>query len=116
MAVHTVMAMIGNLPKKVQCAICGSQHNFRLPPSDKPARAPRRGAASRKPPRGGWKTVLAGVEGSSPTRRYELAERFSVNDIVEHPSFGTGVVRNVMPGDKIEVLFEGGSKILAHAR
>ena len=60
--------------------------------------------------------MLAELEGSSPSRRYGLSERFSVNDIVEHPSFGTGVVRNVMPGDKIEVLFEGGSKILAHSR
>lgn len=115
---HTVIAMLGSLPKRVECLVCGSQHNFRLPADSNPGA--KRSTANRKSSprigRGGLKSLLAALETESSPRSYRMSETFSVNDILEHPHFGTGVVRGVVSGDKIEVLFESGTKILAQGR
>ncbi len=114
---HTVIAMQGNLPKRVQCSVCGSQHNFRLPAGSSPARRSTSGRKnSPRVGRGGLKSLLAALEPQSTPKPYRMTETFEVNDILEHPHFGTGVVRGVVAGDKIEVLFEDGTKILAQGR
>ncbi len=110
--------MLGTLPKRVQCSVCGSQHNFRLPSDSNPARR-RSGSDHKGSPRvgrGGLKSLLASLESQSTPKTYRMSETFEVNDIVEHPHFGTGVVRGVLAGDKIEVLFEDGMKVLAQGR
>lgn len=45
-------------------------------------------------------------------RPYSLNVELSVNDIVEHSSFGIGIVCSLCPPDKAEILFEEGSKNL----
>ena len=37
---------------------------------------------------------------------------FAEGDVVDHPKFGLGVVREVLPPDKIQVLFRDGSRLL----
>ena len=41
--------------------------------------------------------------------------KYRVNDLVEHPVFGLGVVKLVVVPDKIAVLFQGGKKLLCAA-
>ncbi len=47
-------------------------------------------------------------------RPWSLAAKFAQNELIEHAKFGRGVVVQVV-GTTIEVLFQDGSKKLAHA-
>ena len=50
----------------------------------------------------------------SSARRYVLAERFNSGDVIKHPQFGLGVVRNIKDHDKIEVVFADAKRTLIH--
>jgi hypothetical protein len=43
---------------------------------------------------------------------YDMAGKFRVNDLVDHTVFGLGIVKSLIKPGKMEVLFEGGKKLL----
>ncbi len=45
-------------------------------------------------------------------RPYSMHEHFAVGDVVEHPKFGNGVVQELLPPDKMQILFRDGTKLL----
>ena len=45
-------------------------------------------------------------------RPYAMDAAFAVGDVVEHPVFGQGVVSEVLPPDKMQVLFRDGPRLL----
>jgi hypothetical protein len=49
------------------------------------------------------------------SKRYAVAETFALGDTIEHPKFGTGVVRRVASG-KVDVEFAGELRTLIHGR
>jgi len=49
-------------------------------------------------------------------RPYSPNDKYQPGDVLKHPSFGVGVTTAIKDGTKIEVLFEGGSKLLIHGR
>jgi hypothetical protein len=53
--------------------------------------------------------------GTAP-RRYSTKERYAVGDVLEHATFGTGHVVEVLVGNKVRALFDSGAKLLAHGR
>ena len=53
---------------------------------------------------------------ASAAKNYSPKDRYQPGDVLEHPSFGRGVTTAIKDGTKIEVLFEGGSKLLVHGR
>lgn len=59
-----------------------------------------------------WKKALAPHEGK-PVAAYRATERFAVDQVLEHSKFGRGIVKRV-DGSKVEVLFQSGTKLLAH--
>jgi len=58
-----------------------------------------------------WRRTIALATGS-PARPYAMQERFAVGEVVEHPVFGSGIVREVLPPDKMRVLFRDGLRLL----
>jgi hypothetical protein len=58
-----------------------------------------------------WLRAVTPASGSS-ARPYAMQERFAVNEVLEHPVFGYGVVREVLPPDKMRVLFRDGLRLL----
>ena len=58
-----------------------------------------------------WRKTISLASGSS-TRSYAMQERFTVGEVVEHPVFGSGIVREVLPPDKMRVLFRDGLRLL----
>ncbi len=120
---HRIIAVVNNKPVKVECRTCYGTHNYRAPKSSpvpvektsggvsapRPKAAPRRSAAPEEhisvaPPPG------ARIHG------YRMTEKFSKDQWVSHKVFGTGVVTQVLGDDKIEVHFDGNSKVLVHNR
>ena len=46
------------------------------------------------------------------SRPYDIDGAFRADEVIAHPSFGLGVVKTTIPPNKMEVLFEGGRKLL----
>lgn len=118
---HTIVAMVGERVVRVQCNTCDGVHNYK---EAKPAKAPsgrtagpRQAAApraSRKDPgaaeREEWAVLRPGMQ-RERAKAYDMNGSYKVKDLVEHPVFGLGVVQCVV-ANKVEILFEGGKKLL----
>jgi hypothetical protein len=70
-------------------------------------------ASKKKAPEKTWAEEIEG-KGDGDFTPYALTSRFAKGALIQHPSFGKGVVRDVI-GTRIEVLFESGMKKLGHA-
>ncbi len=115
-AEHTIVAIVDGLPKRVECHICHSQHNYRVAPGQRrPAK--KKGSRTRRVSRNNspWESLLS-TDDRPKARLYSMTERFEADEVVNHESFGIGIVQQVQPGNKIEVLFKSGKKLLVHGR
>ena len=117
---HTIEAMVGDKPARVHCNTCNAQHTYK---AYKPGEAPgarRREVGDGQAPQAPkarasrYQSLLKKNTGTAKT--YSIKDRYAPGDVVDHPSFGCGVATAVKDGTKIEVLFEGGSKVLVHGR
>ena len=105
----------GNI-HRVKCNTCKAVHAFRDPAL---VRAKRRQAHKRRkdkaiPLSEIW---LQGI--SDPNRKpikYTISKNFHVGDVIEHSSFGPGVVHTIIDDNKIEVIFKTQTKHLAQNR
>ena len=140
---HAIVAMVGDTIAKVECRMCGSAHRYRPPsqvtsgnavtlkkgragspiishatnhgPAARPT-APKK--STRKPDaaslaREQWLVMSHGRQ-NEPTRSYAINEAFAPKDLINHPVFGLGEVRGIIPPDKMDVLFAEGLKRLLH--
>lgn len=104
---------------RVQCSACQSICNVRAKKAKAPSKSVRKGApTSRRAQaeqatrdREEWAALRPGmmVEKAIP---YRMTDIFRVRDLMRHPSFGLGLVTRQAGPHKIEVLFEGGKKLL----
>ncbi|MBL8919298.1 MAG: hypothetical protein JNJ54_10585 [Myxococcaceae bacterium] len=118
---HTILAMVGTSIKRVQCNTCGSQHMFRgQQPLQKVASfaAPRKPSAPRTPRSQvvtiGFDELLKGKD-LTKAKKYSIRETFKVDDVVDHPTFGFGIVSAVRT-DKVDITFKAEVKTLAHGK
>ncbi|MFQ5665172.1 MAG: hypothetical protein ACE5I7_01950 [Candidatus Binatia bacterium] len=124
---HTVEAMAGNKVTRVHCNTCQAQHAYRPnPPGQRRAasgtRTARTGRSTRTamratptPQASDYATLILGRDASA-ARSYKFAERFAPSELINHPTFGLGLVTATKDGAKIEVLFPDGLKTLVHDR
>jgi hypothetical protein len=118
---HVVVAKVGEKIAKVQCKQCGGQHRYKpLQPVEPAPRAAKARAAAphaAKAKKAAAPTrALPPVDLSRPIRNYRPAESWAVGDRLSHPTFGIGVVVTLTGPGKIEVSFNGGSRVLAVAK
>jgi hypothetical protein len=116
---HVIVAMLEDKPAKVECAGCHKQHVYKAnPPGTKSestrARKAAAPAVSAPPVTEALEAKLAGREGDA--KIYSPNERYAVEDIVKHPSFGLGIVVSLPAAQKVEIDFRGGRKLLLHDR
>lgn len=120
---HIIVAIADDKPVKVQCAVCEGQHLYRSPDSDvavskvKKAARPRKKATSAASARQSqqWSEQMAGRNESSAAP-YAMAGAFKKNSIIRHSKFGLGVVERLVDPNKMEVLFEVGTKTLVRGQ
>jgi len=119
---HTIVVMkdaktIG----KVQCNTCKSVHAYKMA-SNAPTRKPtakktasgrsRRPSAAEVPLSQVWEETL---ERSKATKKtYSPKACFVIGDVLDHPTFGIGIVEKVFDKNKMEVLFKDNFKTLIH--
>lgn len=105
---------------KVRCNTCNTIHAFRNKPTEKTLAA----AAARKAAKPRQKAEVIPVEvewreqmdkaHKSTSIPYSPQKEFKIGDLVEHPSFGAGIVKLVKDGNKFEIIFQQDIKLLVH--
>ena len=118
---HTIIAMVGNVPKRVQCNTCQGEHNYRSNQSG--AGSVSSGTAAKvvrkvKAQVKSYDDYLVRLNSADPskTRKYIFSENFKKDEVIDHPHFGIGVVMSVINSNKIEILFKNGPKLLVQNR
>ncbi|HRG96076.1 MAG TPA: hypothetical protein PLR99_07510 [Polyangiaceae bacterium] len=135
---HRIIAMVGNLPVRVECSTCGSHHNYRpRAPGEKAPKAAKAPATTRTASKSGAARPVGGVRaaavraeeerigrvklweksvsGKTPAefRPYGVSEIFAEGDLVRHTKFGDGIVTRILDSRKVEILFQAEPKTLA---
>lgn len=122
---HRVVAMVGSTVKRVLCLTCNKQHNYRRPKSEggtasatsssssgksakKPAAAPKVAGTARE-----WQATV-GDRDSSEFVPYSIHRTFEAGQLVLHPKFGSGFVKETLASHKLCILFKDGPKTLVH--
>ncbi len=119
---HTIIAMVGPKVVKVKCNTCDGEHLYRgVQPLVKATSfaAPKRPASASRPTSSrarpvAWEDKFAGKD-LAGARKYSPRETFAVDDVVDHPTFGLGLVVAVR-GDKVEISFKQAEKTLVHGK
>jgi Zn ribbon nucleic-acid-binding protein len=115
---HTIISMYEDEVRRVQCVVCGEVHAYRKPRGDAAEEAadavPKRGGSRRAT----WEDALARAsEGDlANCRPYSVRDTYEEGDCVFHPKFDVGFVNELLPDNKVEILFRDDSRILVHNR
>lgn len=139
---HVIVALVGGEIVKVECRACGSVHKYYPPAPPKTGKEKsvvcrvkagedrKEAVSSVKSPSGSstprqspskaqklaedmeqtWQRSM-NLTAAAP-RPYAMTETFAVGDIVDHPKFGHGVVQELFPPDKMQILFRDGARML----
>lgn len=112
---HIIVAMKGASIAKVECKTCHAVHAYRGgPPAPRKRRTAAKGVRQPLTSRE-YESLIKGRD-LSRALPYRPASTFAANDIVNHSTFGLGVVTRVLSDGKIEVGFPVGLKVLVHGR
>jgi Zn ribbon nucleic-acid-binding protein len=116
---HTIISMYEDEVRRVQCVVCGEVHAYRKPRGDSAEDGDA--AAGKKSPqkRVTWDDAMARATEAdlANCRPYSIRDAYEEGDVVHHPVFDIGFVTELLPDNKVEVIFrDGGSRILVHNR
>lgn len=123
---HRIVAMVKETAKKVMCLTCNKQHNFRAPktPAEIKPKAAKKKAVKKPAGRATisattimreWHEATNNREPSEYTP-YAMTSTFEPGQLVMHPKFGEGLVRETIAPHKLSVVFKDGPKMLVHMR
>lgn len=120
---HVVIACDAKKILRVECKTCRGQHAYK----HVPASANKKGTGVPKA-----KKKATGAKGSrsrpsaydeaimgrdiSQAISYQTSETYHSGDVINHHSFGIGVVTRLLSDAKVQVAFDGAERILIHAR
>lgn len=123
--------MVAGAPKRVLCLTCNKQHNFRRPKAEgagtssgveksasSSAKSSKKSAAAapKTPsPAREWQTNVADRD-SSDFVPYSIHTTFEPGQLVDHPKFGWGYVKETLAAQKLCILFKDGPRTLVHGR
>ncbi len=107
---HVIVALIDGKPEKVECNVCERQHKYR-PPSKTTKASSRPAAAPKNQDQKKWALRCASPAGEK-IQPYAMSGSYRADSLIDHPVFGLGIVQQVIGAQKIEVLFEAGTKIM----
>jgi hypothetical protein len=109
---HTILAMMGKQIARVRCNTCGSDHLYRAGVEVRARAAPARMHRPTEKVSFSYADKLAAQD---PARAvsYHPKERYAVDQLINHPTFGLGIVTGVRE-DKVDVAFKTFTKTLVH--
>ena len=107
---HSIITLVKETPGQVECGLCSRQHKFR-PPTAAKKPAARLATQHKDAERKEWEELRPGMNTAKATD-YSMDNAYKVKALINHPSFGIGLVQRVVGSQKIEVLFEDGKKMM----
>ena len=116
---HTIISMYEDEVRRVQCVVCGEVHAYRKPRGDGIEGEGEGAAKKASSRRMNWDDALARATDTdlNNARPYSIRDTYEDGDVVHHPVFDIGFVIELLPDNKVEVIFrDGGSRILVHNR
>jgi hypothetical protein len=125
--------MVAGSPKRVLCLTCNKQHNFRRAKGEAAGTSASVGTASSSKAAGksGKKAAATTTKAPSAAREwqtnvadrdsadfvpYSIHKTFEPGQLVSHPKFGSGYVKETLASQKLCVLFKDGPRTLVHGR
>jgi hypothetical protein len=111
---HTVVSKVKQRVAKVKCNTCGTIHRYLDPARPIKPKTPRKPAAQIAQ-EATYEKLLA-MTANQKGLPYSLSGAFKEHDVIEHTTFGRGVVTHLLPGNKIHVAFAQGEKLLVCRR
>lgn len=119
-----VVAKVGPKIARVQCKTCKKERAYRPPKGlSEPAkgsaggasRSARGAAAESRTVEEEWTKLMAGAAAARKVK-YTPKAQLQLGDVIDHPTFGQGVVTKLSHPDKASVLFREDLKMLVHSR
>lgn len=117
---HRITLMKGEVPKRVLCLTCQTEHAYRAPAAPKKTASTRAlstqemGRVRQNHEEDAWKAKL--TDKSRTPITYSAIAEYSLDDHVFHPTFGLGVVIGFAEPEKVQLYFEGEVKLLKGKR
>ena len=113
---HTIEVLVGSDIKRVACNTCQGKHLFKAhAPGTKTASAKKPGRHLGAPKATSYAALLESHHDTEAVP-YSFAAKYFQGSVLNHITFGIGVVTADKGGNKIEVLFPTGAKVLVHSR
>ena len=115
---HTIISMYEDEVRRVQCVVCGEVHAYRKPRGDSAEEAsdavPKRPSSRRA----SWEDALARASelDLANTRPYSVRDTYEEGDVVLHPKFDIGFVSELLPDNKVEILFRDQARTMLHGQ
>jgi len=116
---HTIISMYEDEVRRVQCVVCGEVHAYRKPRGDGVEEGSEAASKKSTAKRVTWDDAMSRASEADLTncRPYSIRDSYEEGDVVHHPVFDIGFVTELLPDNKVEVIFrDGGSRILVHNR
>ena len=119
---HTIVAMIEEKIVRVECNTCHGTHAYHPVKSAKETKPPKtvgtKAAVPRKSKadpeaaaRAEWAELQPEMDPGAAIP-YDMNRAYRVKNLLQHPTFGLGIVQLVIVPNKIDVLFQDGKKRL----
>ncbi len=123
---HRIIAMVGNSIQTVLCLTCESTHRYHPPRKEKPGAyadehedveirsswRPKIIDRAAVKTANEWATFMKATPEGTQFKQYSPSGSYTVDDYIEHPTFGQGKVIEIVGQVKILVIFQAGRKIL----
>lgn len=126
---HRIIAMVGTVPKRVECQTCFSHHNYRPPKTTTKTSSRKRPAPAASPPAERttarakaevertkeWEKRVLG-QAATAFSRFSVSKTYALEQLVVHKKFGEGYVVELLEGDKLSIMFRDGPRMLVHGK
>lgn len=112
---HTIVAMLGDRIIKVECRTCKKIHAYKSAkginePVPKSTKIPGKNEPTKIPIEVEWERLIK--TSAKPPKTYTIRTAFIEGDKLVHVNFGMGIVKKVIPPNKIEVVFKDDIRLL----
>lgn len=124
---HTIVAMMGPVPKQVICQACNNRHGFRTTPARKaepvassdqeefvPEYVPPVAKTEKKTvEQNALASLVAAAVEAGTIREFDPKERYKSGEIISHVTFGRGKIETVLRASLLVKFVNGGLKAVS---
>ena len=114
---HTIISMYEDDVRRVQCVVCGDVHQYRKPRGDGLEEGADGTTKRTTVKQMTWEDAIARTTDAdlANCRPYSIRDAYEEGDVVHHKQFDVGFVIELLPDNKLKMIFrDGSSRVLIH--